>query len=232
MTFRQAEELGGHVRKGETGSLVVYAGRIRKAGEDRTDEDTLTGDTGAVEDDKAREIPFLKGYTVFNVEQIDGLPERYATSPAPVARIETAERFLLNCGATVGHGGDRAWYSPAADCIQLPRFASFRDAESYYATYAHELTHWTGHPSRLDRALAQKQDRDGYAREELVAELGSAFLSADLGLTPEPRADHAAYLSHWLTILKADKRAIFRAAADAQRAADFLHGLQPRDCEH
>ncbi len=219
MTFRQATELGGHVRKGETGSLVVYANRIRKT---ETDADGKEAE---------REIPFLKGYTVFNVEQIDGLPAHY-TAPAaavldPVARIAEAEHFVTNCGATVRHGGNRAYYSPGSDSIQLPPFESFRDAESYYATFAHELTHWTGHSSRLDRALAEKRDQDGYAREELVAELGSAFLSADLGLTPESRADHAAYLAHWLAFLKADKRAIFRAAANAQRAADFLHGLQP-----
>ena len=230
MTFRQAAELGGHVRKGETGSLVVYANRIRKT---ETDEDG---------NEAEREIPFLKGYTVFNVEQIDGLPAHYtiptATVLDPVARIAGAERFLTGCGATVRHGGNRAWYSPGSDSIQLPPFESFRDAESYYATFTHELTHWTGHATRLDRAFGRKSlDAEGYAREELVAELGSAFLSADLGLTPEARDDHAAYIGHWLAVLKGDKRFIFSAAAHAQRAADFLHSLQPglaiaEDCGH
>ena len=110
----------------------------------------------------------------------------------------------------------------------MPHFETFRDAESYYATLAHEECHWTRHPSRLAREFGRKRFGDeGYAREELVAELGAAFLCADLGITPEIRDDHAAYLGHWLNVLKEDKRAIFSAAAHAQRAADFLHGLQP-----
>ena len=110
----------------------------------------------------------------------------------------------------------------------MPPFASFRDAESYCATLAHEATHWTKHPARLDRDFGHRKFGDtGYAREELVAEIGAAFLCCDLGITPEPRQDHAAYLDHWLTVLREDKRAIFQAAAHAQRAADYLHRLQP-----
>ena len=113
------------------------------------------------------------------------------------------------------------------DRVQMPPFETFRDAESYYATLAHELTHWTRHPSRLDRDFGRKRWGDeGYAMEELVAELGSAFLSADLDLALEPRADHAAYIESWLKVLKQDKRAIFSAASHAQRATDFLNGLQ------
>ena len=109
---------------------------------------------------------------------------------------------------------------------------SFRDSESYYATLAHETTHWTRHPSRLDRDFGRQRFGDhGYAMEELVAELGAAFLSADLDLTPEVREDHAAYIGNWLTVLKSDKRAIFTAASHAQRAADFLHGLQPQQAQ-
>src|SRR5205807_2983147 len=116
------------------------------------------------------------------------------------------------------------------DAIQLPVPEAFRDAESYAATKAHELTHWTKHPSRLDRDFGGKRFGDtGYAREELVAELGAAFLCADLGITPEPREDHASYLAHWLQILREDKRAIFSAAADAQRAVDFLDGVASRE---
>ena len=114
-----------------------------------------------------------------------------------------------------------------SDRIQMPPFESFRDAESYYATLAHETTHWTRHPSRLDRDFGRKRWGDeGYAAEELVAELGSAFLAADLGLELEPREDHTAYIESWLKVLQQDKRAIFTAAAHAQRAVDFLHGLQ------
>lgn len=221
MTFKQALELGGHVRKGEHGSLVVYADRIR-----RTETNEATGE------EAEREIPFLKGYTVFNVEQVDGLPAHYYATAEPqidpVQRIARADEFFAALGADIRHGGNAAWYSVNEDRVQMPPFESFRDAESYYATLAHECTHWTRHPSRLEREFGRKRWGDeGYAMEELVAELGAAFLSADLGLTPEPREDHAAYIASWLKVLKNDKRAIFTAASHAQRAADFLHMQQP-----
>lgn len=220
MTYRQAQELGGQVRKGEHGSLVVYADRISK---------TETNDKG---EEHERQIPFMKGYTVFNVEQVDGLPDHYyaqPTNPLPAAqRIDTAERFAASTRADVRHGGNRAFYAPARDFVQMPPFEAFRDAESYYATLTHELTHWTGHASRCARDFEKghRFGSEGYAFEELVAELGAAFLCADLGITPEPREDHAAYLAHWLKVLKQDKRAIFSAAAHAQRAADYLLALQ------
>jgi antirestriction protein ArdC len=160
------------------------------------------------------------------------LPAHF-TAPAeavldPVQRIAHAEGFFSATGATVRHGGNQAYYSVASDLVQMPFFETFRDAESYYATLAHELTHWTRHPSRLDRSFGRKRFGDeGYAMEELVAELGAAFLSADLGLTPEPREDHAAYIGNWLNVLKNDKRAIFTAASHAQRAADFLSNPSP-----
>ncbi len=219
MTYKQAQELGGQVRKGEHGSLVVYADRIT-----RTEE----ADNGELAE---HTIPFLKGYTVFNVEQIDGLPAQYAAPAAPkvdpVTRIAEADAFFTALHADIRHGGDRAYYAQHSDHVQMPAFEAFRDAESYYATLAHEMTHWTKHSSRLDREFGRKRWGDeAYAAEELVAELGSAFLSADLGLTPEPREDHAAYIASWLKALKNDKRAIFTAAAHAERAAAFLHGLQ------
>jgi antirestriction protein ArdC len=222
MTFKQALELKASVRKGEHGSLVVYADRII-----RTETDTATGE------EAERAIPFMKGYTVFNVEQIDGLPEHFYSKPAPrvdtVQRIERAESFLRATGANTVHGGSRACYILSTDNIHMPCIDFFRDAESYYATLAHETTHWTRHPSRLDRDFGRKRFGDeGYAMEELVAELGSAFICADLDLTPELRTDHAAYIGSWIKVLKNDKRAIFTAASHAQRAADFLHGLQKR----
>jgi len=221
MTFKQALELDAHVRKGEHGSLVVYANSITK---------TEAGENGQ---DVEREIPFMKGYTVFNVEQIEGLPAHYYAkpeNPLPLSeRIEGADRFITATGATVYHGGNSAYYAPSRDIVQMPPFEAFRDKESYYATALHELTHWTSHKSRLERSFDAKRFGDhGYAREELVAELGAAFLCADLGITPEIRDDHAAYLGHWLKVLQEDKRAIFSAAAHAQRAADYLHGLQPQ----
>ncbi len=217
MTFRQALELDAHVRKGEKGSLVVYADRIT-----RKETDEKTGD------EIDREIPFLKGYTVFNVEQFDGLPEVFSAKARPkldpVARMDHAERLFAASGAIIRHGGNRAFYSMAADAIQMPAFESFQDAESYYATLAHELTHWTGSKNRLDRDFGgHRLGSEGYAVEELVAELGAAFLCADLELALEPREDHAAYIASWLKVLVADNRAVFTAAAHAQRAAEFIH---------
>ena len=221
LTFKQALELGGNVRKGETGELVVYADRIT-----RTETDTKG-------EEVEREIPFLKGYTVFNAEQCDGLPAHYyakAEPPAltPLQRIEAADRFFAAAGADIRHGGTRAFYAEGPDYVQMPPFETFRDAESHAATLAHELIHWTKHDKRLARDMGRvKWGDEGYAREELVAELGSAFLCADLGITPDVREDHAAYIASWLKVLKDDKRLIVSAASHAQRATDYLHGLQP-----
>jgi len=216
MTYKQAATLGAQVRKGEHGSLVVYADKLTR---------TETDDAGH---ETERDIRFMKGYTVFNTEQVDGLPAHYYTkaeTPAPVERIPQAEAFFACAGARVQHGGNRAFYAPHPDFIQMPPAESFESPESYAATKAHELTHWTAHPSRLARELGKRFGDDAYAAEELIAEMGSAFLCADLGITPETRDDHASYLDHWLKVLKADSRAIFTAASQAQRAADYLHGI-------
>lgn len=222
MTFKHALELGAAVRKGETGSTVVFASRLTKSEAD--------GKGGEVD----REIPFLKAYSVFNVEQIDGLPEHYYHRPEilidPVARIEQADRFFRSTGAVIRHGGNQAFYAPGPDLIQMPPFETFKDAASYYATLSHEATHWTAAENRVGRDLSRYfKDKGERAREELIAELGSCFLCADLGIAPElePRSDHASYLQSWLKVLADDKRAIFQAAAHAQRATAFLHGLQP-----
>ena len=217
MTFKQATELDGQVRKGEKGSLVVYADSIT-----RKETDQETGD------EVEREIPFLKGYTVFNVEQIDGLPAVYYAKATqhldPVRRIERADGYYVALGAVIGHGGNRAYYSITKDTIQMPLFASFRDAESYYATLAHECIHWTGSTSRLNRDFGGHRFASaGYAVEELVAELGAAFLCADLELSLEPREDHASYIASWLEVLAQDNRAVFTAAAHAERAAEYIH---------
>ena len=218
MTYRQADELGAHVKKGEQGSMVVYADRFTK---------TETTDQG---EEIEQDIPFMKAYTVFNVEQIEGLPAHYYTTPEskgePLQLIDSAERFFATTGATFRHGGNQAFYASGPDLIQLPPPEAFNDAESYAATKAHELTHWTAHPTRLARVLGKRFGDNAYAAEELIAELGAAFLCADLGITPEPRDDHAAYLAHWLKVLREDKRAIFSAAAHAQRAVDYLHSRQ------
>jgi antirestriction protein ArdC len=223
MTFKQASERGGNVRKGEKGCLVVYANTVT-----RTEVDPDTGEQ------QERDIPFMKGFTVFNAEQVEGLPTHFYAQTELVAdqvrRIETAETFFANTGAKIGNGGNRAYFSSLEDRIQMPPFQAFKQPEAYYATLAHEMTHWTKTAARLDRDFGRKRFGDsGCAMEELVAELGAAFLCADLGLSPEPRDEHAAYLGHWLKVLKADKRAIFSAAAHAQRAADFLERLQPKE---
>jgi antirestriction protein ArdC len=190
MTYRQADELGAHVKKGEQGSMVVYADRFTK---------TETTDQG---EEIEQDIPFMKAYTVFNVEQIEGLPAHYYTTPEskgePLQLIDSAERFFAATGANFRHGGNQAFYAPGPDLIQLPPPEAFNDAESYAATKAHELTHWTAHPTRLARVLGKRFGDNAYAAEELIAELGAAFLCADLGITPEPRDDHAAYMEHWL----------------------------------
>ncbi len=221
MTFKQALELGASVRKGETGSTVVFASHFTKSQSD--------GNGNEVD----REIPFLKAYTVFNIEQIDGLPDHYhqPSEPVfdPVVRIEAADRFFRNTRALIRHGGSQAYYSPVTDHIQMPPFETFRDATGYVATLSHEATHWTAHSSRIGRDLSRyAKDKSERAREELIAELGSCFLCADLGIVPElePRPDHAAYLQSWLRVLSDDKRAIFQTAAHAQRAVSFLHDLQ------
>lgn len=219
MTYRQAMEFGGHVRKGESGCTVVYANNLSLKTID---------DDGSVDH---RDIYLMRAYTVFNTEQIDGLPARFAGTVEPprekMALIEAAERFFDATAATIRYGGDKAYYTEGADFIQLPHPEAFKDAESYAATKAHELTHWTKHASRLNRDLGRKRFGDeGYAREELVAELGAAFLCAALGITAEARDDHAAYIGDWLQVLHGDNRAIYSAAAQAQRAVDFLHGLQ------
>ncbi|KQZ99933.1 antirestriction protein ArdC [Mesorhizobium sp. Root157] len=221
MTFRQAGELGAHVRKGETSSTVIYASRFTKT------------ETDAQGSEIDRDIPFLKAYGVFNVEQIDGLPDHYYHQPAPVEdpieRIEHADTFFANTGSEIRHGGSQAFYSPASGHIQMPPFETFRDAASYIAVLAHEHVHWTADSRRVGRDLSRyAKDKSERAREELCAEIGSALLCADLGIVPElePRPDHASYVASWLRVLQGDKRAIFQAAAHAQRAVTFLHGLQ------
>ena len=219
ITYKQAIDLGGQVRKGEKGSLVVYADSFKKTGSDGNGNDVETS------------IPFMKGYTVFNSEQVEGLPAHFYATPEPanneIERTESIDQFFTATGATIKHGVSQAFYSTSQDVVQIPDFPTFRDAESYYATLSHEMTHWTRHESRLNRDLGRKRFGDaGYAMEELVAEIGAAFLCADLGITPETREDHAAYVASWLKVLKDDKRAIFTAASHAQLAVDFLHTYQ------
>lgn len=213
LTFKQAQEAGGTVRKGERGSLVVYTSTFEK-------ED----DAG----DKKR-IAFLKAFTVFNVAQCDGLPEKM--EPAPVkprhqdARQEDIEAFLASTGADIRHGEARAYFTSKHDYIMLPVFESFRSASSYYATAFHELTHWTGHEARLNRTFGKRFGDSAYAAEELVAELGSAFIAAEFGIDNDTLDASAAYLEHWLDALKKDDRLFVAAASAASKAVEHLRGL-------
>ncbi|HAZ7997347.1 TPA: DUF1738 domain-containing protein [Escherichia coli] len=211
-TYRQAKKLGGQVRKGEKGSTVVKFGTVER-------EDEQTGEE--------KKIPYLKGYTVFNADQIDGLPEQYHAAPAEAARdLGTAadpelDAFFAATGADIRTSSEpRAYYNPTGDYIHMPPIATFHSAAGYYATLAHEATHWTGHKSRLDR-FSRFSDRKSYAFEELIAEIGNCMLCASLGLIPD-FDQSAAYVQSWLRALKDDKRLIFKAATEAQKAADLL----------
>lgn len=216
LTYRQAQEFGGQVRKGEKGALVVKYGTF--APKER-------------EDDDDRGIPYLKGYTVFNVEQIENLPQEFyrlteALPTTPVPHLEAVETFVRNTGVAITYGGATACFRPTPDDILLPERSRFVDEVHLYSTLLHEMSHWSGAKHRLDRDLSGRFGSESYAIEELVAELSASFLCADLGVAHDPRGNTASYLESWLKVLKNDKRAIVSAAAKAQAAADYLHGQQ------
>ena len=215
LTFQQARALGAHVRSGETGTGIVFFKMLER--------DADSGRPAANDEPARRVIPLLRSFTVFNADQVDNLPEGLAAVPEPDATwspIEAAEALLARSEAVIRHGGDRAFYRPGDDVIQLPLRSVFPEASRYYNVALHELTHSTGHPSRCNRQLQGRQHIEAYAFEELVAELGSAFLSASCGLPSE--LQHATYIETWLHALKNDKRLIFTAASQAQKAADYL----------
>lgn len=214
LTFRQALNAGGNVRRGERGTTVVYADRFTPKGE---------SERAAREGDAARAVPFLKSFTVFNVAQCEGLDGVSGRDLAPLPEreiIPVAEAVIAASGVDFRIGGSEAFYVPSEDYVQVPPQPAFYEQVNYYRTCLHELTHATGHVSRLDRSLAKCTGRAAYAREELVAEMGSAFLCAALGI--EPTVRHADYVGAWLAVLKEDNRAIFRAASQASKAADWL----------
>jgi antirestriction protein ArdC len=214
LTFRQALDAGGCVRKGERGTVVVYADRFVPEA-----EKVRAAESGG----DAKAIPFLKRFVVFNVAQCEGLREGLASDPAPLPEreiIPVAEEVIAASGVDFRIGGDRAFYVPSLDFVQVPPQPAFFEQVNYYRTCLHELTHATGHASRLGRDLTNAFGSKDYAREELVAEMGSAFLCAALGI--EPTVRQADYLASWLEVLREDNRAIFRAASAACRAADWL----------
>ena len=216
LTFKQALELGGHVRKGERGTKVYFVKRLQVRDKD-ADDDTAT-----------RIVPLLREYTVFNVDQCEDLPERIV-APSVVKPRNSDERsaaideFLACTGASIREGSGEAYYLPGADFISLPRFEAFKNAAHFYSTACHELGHWSGHKSRLARDLRHRFGERAYAAEELVAELCSAFLCAEFSIDGDLR--HAGYIEHWIGLLKADTRAFFTACSNAQAAADFLRSL-------
>lgn len=210
LTFKQALELGGHVRKGESGTQIVFFKQLEIA------EQVDAGDP------QRRVIPLLRSFSVFNIAQVDGLPE---SSVPELPKHEwdplvAAEMLLADSGAQIQHGGNRAYYRPSDDIIQLPPREWFPTAADYYATALHELTHWTGAPSRCNRPLGRRHGIDAYAYEELVAEMGAAFACAHCKLPA--RMEHASYIDSWLQALRNDKRLILSAASKAQAAADYL----------
>lgn len=214
LTFRQALSLGGNVRKGEHGTTIVHADRFVPKGEK---------ERARAEDDEPQTVPFLKRFTVFNVAQCDGLPDHLYGSCEPLPdreMIPQAEALIRASGADLRIGGDRAFYMPARDFIQLPPQPAFFEQVNYYRTCFHELGHWTGHPTRLARDMSGSFGSKAYAREELVAEIAAAFVCSTLGI--EPTVRHADYLGSWLAVLREDNRAIFRAASLASKVADFL----------
>lgn len=216
MTFKQAKDLGAAVRKGEKSETVVYVGKIMKEGEQIDPE---TGKPAMIG------IPFLKSYSVFNVDQIDALPDQFAPEPIPGNdwdRDQSAEHFMASVGAEIRHGGNQAYYHRGTDHVQMPPREAFAAPAAYYVTLAHELAHWTGAPKRLDRKEGGTFGDKDYANEELIAELSACFTCAHLEIAREPREENAAYLANWAKRLREDHRVIFRVASAAQAATDFL----------
>jgi antirestriction protein ArdC len=214
LTFRQALGLGGNVRRGEHGTTVVYADRFVPDDERRRAER---------DGDEPGAIPFLKRFTVFNTDQCENLPEGLITAPAPMPVgliLPEAEALIAATGADFRIGGDCAFYSPSHDYVQVPRPDAYFEPINWHRTALHEMAHWVGHKSRLARDQSCAFGSALYAKEELVAEMASAFVCASLGIVPTVR--HADYLGSWLEVLHDDNRAIVRAASAASKAADYL----------
>ncbi|MBB3350083.1 ArdC family protein [Sphingomonas sp. BK069] len=220
MTARQAEELGGHVRRDAQPSFSVYSSTFRKRG-----QPNLEG----ISADKL--IRFLRSYTVFNADEIEGLPSYFYPRPAPPtptllsARQDRIDAFFAAIPSRVRRGGDRAFFSYTFDYIQMPHAGSFKSADAHASILAHEHAHWTGHSSRLDRTFGKKFGDKAYCVEELVAELTGAMVCSDLGLPSEIHDSHANYVADWLRVLRADKSAIFVAATKAEQAFAYLRAF-------
>src|SRR5580698_3316976 len=229
MTYKQASEHGCQVRRGEKGTQIEFW-EVKPAAKQETSQGNNPRDGEGREDEGSRGQRLIhRIYTVFNASQIDGVPEYQPKRPTPFQVVSSGERILDNSGAQISHDqADRAFYSRTSDSIHLPPKEAFKDAAGYYGTALHELAHWTGHPSRLDRSTLTESYRFGdvnYAKEELRAELASVFLAAQRGIPHNPE-QHASYVNSWIGALKRDKNEIFRAAHDASKATDFILALE------
>lgn len=221
LTFRQAIALGGSVRKGERGVAVIYTRRFLPREERRRADIEGREPSGG--------IPFLKHFTVFSVEQCDGLPAHICEPPSPIPEgliLPHAEALIEATGADFRIGGPSAFYSPTHDYVQVPRPDDFHDPVNWHRTAFHELGHWAGGASRLNRDQTGAFGSVAYGKEELCAELTGAFVCAALGIVPTVR--HADYLGSWLEIIREDNRAILRAASAASKAADYLLAFRPQ----
>jgi len=221
ITYRQASQRGWQVQAGETGTPVVFFKRLEAR--DASDDGRRGDDEGT-----PRRIPMLRGFTVFHASQVQGMPDYQAPTlkDAPWRKPEAPELIVAASGVPVRIGGDRAYYDPACDSIRMPPAVAFRTPEGYAATLLHELSHASGHKSRLDRDLSGRFGNHAYAIEELIADLASCFAGAALALPCEIE-NHASYLQSWIDVLQTDKRAVFKAAAAAQKAADWMLALHP-----
>jgi antirestriction protein ArdC len=213
-TYNQWQDRGAQVRKGQRATTVVFWKFANGSAE--------TQDESEEQPVSSSRLLFSRGYSVFNVSQVDGYAPKPDTETPIKERIERAEVFFHGINARVNHQGNRAFYSPADDSITLPPFAAFHTPTDYYSTRAHETGHWASAAGRCNRELGKRFGDNAYSVEELVAELTAAFTLAHLGLSSKPRPDHAQYIVSWLKVLKADKRAIFTASSKAQQAADFM----------
>ncbi|MBX9694512.1 MAG: ssDNA-binding domain-containing protein [Cyanobacteria bacterium] len=222
-TYKQWQELGAQVRKGEKSANVVFWKFF-----DREQEQQESAEGSETH---LRKIPMARDYWVFNAEQVEGytVPDQPQTTREE--RIGFAEQFFQNLSLDLRPGENRAFYSPDTDSVHMPAFEAFREPLFYYSVLSHETTHWTGSKPRLNRDLTGRFGTESYAVEELIAELGAAFLCAELGLPTDPRQDHAPYIASWLKVLKNDKRAIFTAAAKAQEAVDWMIKQQPNQVQ-
>jgi antirestriction protein ArdC len=218
-TYKQSEERGWQVRKGERGTTGFFFRRLEIRDDTKPEDD----------EDSVRRIPLLRAFTLFHASQIDGIPDYVPPTieQAPWRAPEATEIIIANSGAVVRFGGDRAFYSPTTDHIQMPPHAAFATAERFCGTLIHEAGHWTGAESRLNRDLRNAFGSHDYAREELRVELGSVMVCAELGISHCEFSNNAAYIASWLERLRSDRKEIFRAAADAQRIADYLLAFHP-----